>query len=266
MLISGGMSYLVPELLAQFTEFGIEESQIDNLLILHAHFDHVGVVPFLKRRNPSLKVYASARGWEVLEMPKAIATINDFSRKVAERMGKMDVYEQYEVEWRDDVDGEPLSEGDRIDLGDLEIEIYEIPGHSSCSIAAYAVQFRSLFPSDGGGIPYKDTILASGNSNYTLYQSSLEKLADLDVDYLCADHYGYVSGDEARDYMHRSIDLAQKHRAFIEEVYQRSGDMDTAVGEIVDIFFKRNPNYIIAPEIYVGIYRQIVRHIAGALE
>ena len=54
MLVSGGLSYLVPEILGQFNEFHIDETRITKLLILHAHFDHVGIVPFFKRRNPKL--------------------------------------------------------------------------------------------------------------------------------------------------------------------------------------------------------------------
>ena len=105
MIISGGMSYIVPELLQQFKEFGIDEERIKKLLILHSHFDHVGIVPFFKRRHPKMEVCASERGWEILQMPKAIATINEFSRNVAKRMGKEKVYSTYDLEWRDDVPG-----------------------------------------------------------------------------------------------------------------------------------------------------------------
>lgn len=38
MIISGGMSYIVPDILEQFEEFCIEEKEIKKLLILHSHF------------------------------------------------------------------------------------------------------------------------------------------------------------------------------------------------------------------------------------
>ena len=65
-IINGGMSYIVSDLLRQFKEFGIDEERITKLLILHAHFDHVGMVPFFKRRHPKIDIYASRRGWEIL--------------------------------------------------------------------------------------------------------------------------------------------------------------------------------------------------------
>jgi len=167
MIVSGGMSYIVSDLLQQFKEFGIDESRIKKLLILHSHFDHVGIVPFFKRRHPEIEVHASERGWEVLQMDKAVLTINEFSRNVTKRMKKEEVYSTYDLEWRNDVTGKTIREGDRIDLGGLEVSILETPGHSSCCIAAYVHKLKALFPTDGGGIPFDQTIVTSGNSNYT---------------------------------------------------------------------------------------------------
>ncbi|HUL23642.1 MAG TPA: MBL fold metallo-hydrolase, partial [Thermodesulfobacteriota bacterium] len=82
MIVSGGLSYIVPDVLQQLDEFGIEETRIKKLLILHSHFDHVGIVPFFKRRLPAMEIYASPRAWEVLQMDKAIVTINEFGRSV----------------------------------------------------------------------------------------------------------------------------------------------------------------------------------------
>ena len=121
-------------------------------------------------------------------MEKAVKTINEFSRKVAKRMGREDVYSTFDLEWRKDVTGKTVREGDRIALGDLEISILEIPGHSSCMIAAYVPEFKALFPSDGSGIPFDQTIIPSGNSNFTRYQENLERLNTLEVEYFCADH------------------------------------------------------------------------------
>ncbi len=266
MIVSGGMSYIVPDVLQQFETFGIDETRIKKLLILHAHFDHVGVVPFLKGRYPDLEVYASVRAWELLSQRKVIDTINEFSRHVAERMGMEKVYDTYDLEWRIGITGKPVSEGDQIDLGNLEIRIYETPGHSSCSISAYAPGLKALFASDSGGIPYRETIIPSGNSNYTKFQQSLEKLKDLEVEYACADHYGYLAGGEARGFIQNAIVAAKDHRATMEEVYRRTGDIETTVDEITDRDEGDNSDYIISPEIRKGISRQMVRHIADAIE
>ena len=266
MIISGGMSYIVPDLLRQMTDFNIDERRITKLLILHSHFDHIGIVPFLKRRLSQTEVYASEKAWKVLTTEKAIRTINEFSRTVARRMIREEVYSTYDLEWRDDISGKVVRDGDRFDLGEMTVSILEIPGHSSCSIAAYVPEWKALFPTDGGGIPFRETIITSGNSNYTRYQESLEKLKDLEVDYYCADHYGYLTGEEAGEFVPKSIEMAKQYRAEIENAYRTTGDIDKVAKAMIDSFYDENRNYFLSPEIFLEVYRQMVRHIASAME
>jgi glyoxylase-like metal-dependent hydrolase (beta-lactamase superfamily II) len=266
MMVSGGMSYIVSDLLEQFRVFKIDERRITKQLILHAHFDHLGVIPFLTRRNPDLRVYGSARAWELLGTDKVIMTINQFSRDVAKRMGREDVYESHDLDWDDKIIGQTVSEGEVIDLGNLSVRILETPGHSTCSITAYVPEMKVLFASDGGGIPYKDRIIASGNSNFTKYQESLERLKELDVEIVCADHYGYITGDDARRFIGESIESAKRERALIEETYRKTRDIETAAHELTEGFYRGGDDYLIAPEIFEGVYRQMVRHIAGVME
>ena len=265
MIVSGGMSYIVPDVLQQFEEFGIDEERITKLLILHSHFDHVGIIPFLKRRISGLTLYGSGRAWEILHMPKAIKTINAFSRTVASRVGREEVYTTHDLEWCESIEGQSVSEGDIMDLGDLSGYIYETPGHSSCSISFYVPKIKALFVSDGAGIPYGETILASGNSDFTKYQESLERLKDLDVKYICADHFGYITGEEARHFIKKSIDAARDFRGQIEDVYRQTGDIDSTVKILTDSFYRFNKGYFLAPEIMEGVNRQMVRHVAGTI-
>jgi len=265
MIISGGLSYLVPEILKQFEEFRIDETRIGKLLILHSHFDHGGIVPFFKRRNPKLQVYASARGWEILRMPRAIQTFNEFSHSVARRGGKEEILAGYDLDWKEGITGIPVFEGDRIDLGNLDVLVMETPGHSSCSISAYVPRLRALFPSDAGGIPYRDMIIASGNSNFTQYQQSLEKLRNLQIDYVCADHYGYVAGEEARGFIQKTIEVAKQERSLMEAACRRIGNIDSAAQELTRDYYHKHPDWVVSSEIVEGVYRQMLRHIAGTL-
>ncbi len=266
LILSGGMSYIVPDILEQFKEFRIDESKIKKLLILHSHFDHVGIIPFFKRRHPDMEVYGSERAWEILRMEKAISTINEFSRGVAKKMKKEDVYEIYDLDWRDDMGGKIVREGDQINLGDLKVSIIEIPGHSSCCIAAYLPNWKALFPTDGGGIPFEQTIITSGNSNFTKYQESLEKLKPLEVEIYGADHYGYVIGEEARNFISETIKKAKAFRTLLEEAYIQTKDIDKAAQKVIDSFYYENPSYFLSKEIYLDVHRQMIRHIASVIE
>ena len=261
MLINAGTVDLIPLLLGQFREFGIDEARITRLLVLHSHYDHVGTAPFFKRRNENLTLYASARGWRILGMRKVLAAINEAGRQAATRMGMETLYSDYQVAWGEDVAGEALSDGDRLGVEPFEGVIVETPGHSICSISYYVPALKALFPSDAGGIPYGDTILASGNANFTQYEKSLQLLKNLDVDYLCADHYGYISGSEAKTYILESIEAARKRRAEFLEVYGQTKDIEEATRSLVKTFYESRPDYFLSPEILTGIFRQMVRHM-----
>ncbi len=265
MLISGGMSYIVLDIMRQIRLFGIDLSRVSMLLILHAHFDHVGIVPYLKRQRPALEVLASRRAWELLGTPKVLETINSFSRAVASRMGRLEALDGYDLEWRADITGKALGEGDRIDLGGLEVQILETPGHSSCSISAWVPQLGAIFASDAGGIPFKDTIITSGNSDFTRFQENLERFKGLPVRYVCADHYGYVCGEEAWVFMSRAAETASQRRREMEELYLQTGDIEEAARELTRRFYAQNPDYLLTPEIFQGVFKQMVRHVAGQM-
>ncbi|KAF0154132.1 MAG: hypothetical protein FD159_2672 [Syntrophaceae bacterium] len=266
-LISAGLSYILPEYFRQISSWGISEEKIDHIIILHAHFDHVGVVPFLKRKWPHVKVYASSRGWEVLANPKAISVINEFTLKVCRRVrGNADILSSLNWQWRDDVLGENLKQNSCIDLGDRHVEVYETPGHSSCSISAYVPQLKALFPSDAAAIPYQDEYVITAGSSFEAYQQSLDKLAGLDVQLLCADHYGYITGEEATRYIAQSKSAAAQMIDKLCLTLRKEGGVEPAAARLVKLHFQRRPDYFVHPDILLSTYTQMLKQFAHSDE
>ncbi len=265
MLISAGISFILGDVLTQMKNFGIDEKKIKSLLILHSHFDHVGTVPYFKRTYPLIDIYASQRAWDILTMPKAIETMNAFSRMVAAKEGFQDVLANYDTEWRNDIAGNTVADGDVMAVDGMEVMIMETPGHSSCSISAYIPSLKTLLPSDAGGIPVDDAIFPSGNSNYTQFQQSLEKMKDLEVDFYCADHYGYISGEEARNYTRKTIEATRQLRSQIEDLYRKTNDIESSANTLTEELFKKHPDYFISKEIIAGVFGQMVKHIAKSM-
>jgi 2-aminobenzoylacetyl-CoA thioesterase len=266
-LISAGLSYILPELFRQVASSGISEKKIDHIIILHAHFDHVGVVPFLKRKWPHLKIYASARGWEVLANPKAISVINEFTLKVCRRVrGNADVLTSLDWQWRDDVHGEILKQNSCIDLGDRQIEIHETPGHSSCSISAYVPQLKALFPSDAVAIPYRDEYVIAAGSSFEAYQQSLDKMSLLDVEMICADHYGMVTGEEATHYIAQSKSAAGQMIDKLHGALSKEGSVERAAAQLVHLHYTQRPDYFVHPDILLRTYTQMLKQFSLSRE
>jgi glyoxylase-like metal-dependent hydrolase (beta-lactamase superfamily II) len=266
-LISAGLSYILPECFRQIAAWGINEKKIDHIIILHAHFDHVGVVPFLKRKWPHVTVYASSRGWEVLANPKAISVINEFTLKVCRRVrGSSDILSSLDWQWRDDVRGEHLKQNSCIDLGDRHVEVYETPGHSSCSISAYVPQLKALFPSDAAAIPYQDEYVIAAGSSFDAYQQSLDMLAGLDVQLLCADHYGYITGEEATRYIAQSKSAAGQMIDKLRLALRKEGGVEPAAARLVKLHFERWPDYFVHPDILLSTYAQMLKQFTHSDE
>jgi len=264
-LINGGLSYILPDVLTQMREFGIDPGEITKLLILHSHFDHVGMVPYFKRNYPAIEVLASEAAVKTFEKPKAIEFINSYNQLSAGERNES--LKGFDLEWRDDIEPLPVREGDIIDLGRVALKIYETPGHSNCSISAYEPDTGLLFASDAIGIPFSDKLFPSMNTNIDQFLNSLEKLRPLRVNVFCADHYGYITGDEAETIVSETIKEALRWKAQLYETFRRNAfDIDSAASEITSSLYEKMPGYFIAPEIIEGVFKQMFKYIAKTSE
>jgi len=265
-LINGGLAHILPDVRRQMRGFGLDPAKLTKILILHSHFDHIGVIPWFTRNNPGIEVYGSAETWRILQMQKAIDIANQFSRTVADKMGLGAALQDVDFAWRDDITGTTVGDGDRIDLGGTTLNILFTPGHTHCSITAYEPVRKALFASDAGGIPYRDGSFASANTNFTQYLESLEKMKPLAVDYLCADHYGYVTGEDARGFIDLTLREGRKLRALMEGILREKGGVDEAAKAMNVLFYRECPDYFIAPDILEGVFRQMMRFLEKNLQ
>ena len=265
-MINGGLAHILPDVRKQMKEFGIDPAKIAKILILHSHFDHIGVIPRFKRNWPTIEVYGSAETWRILQMQKAIDIANQFSKIVADKMGLGAALQGVDFAWRNDITGNTVAEGDRIDLGGTALNILYTPGHTNCSITAYEPDRKALFASDGGGIPYRDGSFASANTNFTQYMESLERMKPLVVDYLCADHYGYVTGEDARGFIDLTLREGKKLRAMMEGILKEKGNVDDAAKAMNVLFYQECPDYFISADILEGVFRQMMKFLEKNLQ
>lgn len=266
-MINGGMSCILPEVLGQMKEFGLDAAKVTRFLILHSHFDHAGIVPYFKRTYPKMEVMASAAAWNIFAMPKAITIMNSFSQMSAKQMGVGEALKGYDIDWRDDIRGTTVGEGSRIDLGGVTLNILETPGHTNCSVTAYEPNLKALFPSDAAGIPYGDLLFPSMNTNAEQFLESLEKMKPLAVRIFCADHYGYITGDEAATAVDQTIQEGRRWKAYLEDFYRKSnGDIDAATKSMTEFFYKEFPGYFIGPDILEGVFKGMIKYIGKTIQ
>ena len=261
-MVGGGMAHVIPDIIEQIRKFNIEEEKIKRIFILHAHFDHCGIVPYFKKRWPWAKVTASARAKEFLSTPKVIESINFMNQALLDRYGLKNKAEffgflPFEVEVE-----AVVGEGDVISCGGLLMEILDVPGHSSCSIAVYIPGEKAMFASDAGGIPFGDKIMTAANSNFDKYQESLKKMASYDVEIFLPEHFGARTGEDGRNYLKRSIEFADESRATLEESLKQTRDLNKSTEEITDRLMAEAPEDFLPREVMSMVVGQMLKFLS----
>jgi len=262
-ILGGGMTYIVFDVIRQLQEFNIEEKKIKQMVILHSHFDHCGIVPFFKRRWPWIQITASARAKELLDKPKVIESISFLNEMLLAERGLEEKAETPGLEFGEINVDHIVGEGDVIPCGDLSMEVIETPGHSSCSIAVYVPQEKAMFASDAGGIPFGDKVFTTANSNFDRYQDSLEKMAGYEIDVYLAEHFGARTGDDGRDYLRQSINDAMETRGILEASYRKTQDVQKSIQEITDRFMEWVPDGFMPRDIIEMVIGQMLKYIAA---
>ena len=264
-MLGGGMTYVIPDVLSQLANLGIDARKISRIIILHAHIDHVGIVSFFKRRWPWLTITASQRARENLLKPKMAKAILDFNTLLLSQAHMAERASEFGLDLENIEVDEVVKEGDIIACGDRTLEVIETPGHSSCSIAVYIREEKALMASDAGGVPFGDQIFTAANSNFDQYQASLEKMARYPALVHMAEHYGAFTGQDARQFLPRSITSAKTTRTLIEESLKRTGDVDQTVAEIAQILAQEAKGYFLPMEVMTMVLGQMTRYLAKTL-
>ncbi len=262
-LIGGGTAHILPDLIKQLKDYKIDENKIKRILILHSHFDHCGIVPFLKERWPWAKITASTRAKELLSDPKIVKSIASLNRMALSMHGLDKTKWEAELEFTGINVEETVTQKESISCGDLCLEVLDVPGHSSCSVAVYVEHQKAMFASDAGGVPIGDRIFTSANSNFDKYQASLKKMARYEIDVFLAEHYGARTGEDAHGYLKRAMADALKTRNMIEASYARTGNINESVKEITDRFMEIIPDDFMPEEIISLVAGQMLRYLVG---
>ena len=230
MFLGGGMSWIVPRLEQQLQEFGLDREQVKYLVIPHPHFDHCGAVPYLKRKYPHLNVLASDAAKAILAKPKVIAYIELVNLLMVEHFGLKDQYEKLGLKI-DAINVETaVNDSTVIDLGNgIKVSFTEVPGHSPGDVAAYVPALKALFPSDAvpctlGSVD--KLARPSPQFDFGRFKESLKKLAAFDTDILGFDHYGAVTGSDARQVMLNDIRMTDEYGKRIVSIYSQMKDFE----------------------------------------
>ncbi len=172
-LIDSGLGLSYDSLVENMLEARLDPRKLRFIIATHAHIDHVGGLSKFKR-DYGPTVVAHSLDADAIE-------IGDAERLALDLYG-VD-YEPCHVDLKLSRDVEILR------IGDLELTILHIPGHTPGSISIYldVGGQRLLFGQDIHG-PFSPR----WGSNLDHWRKSMEKLLQLDADILLEGHFGVI--------------------------------------------------------------------------
>lgn len=170
----------------------IEVTDVETIILTHAHYDHWGAVEEIKRET----------GADIALHRQDVVLLSHDVSSVAAMFG---------ANAAAFIPDRILDEGDSIEMGDsTRLIILHTPGHTPGSICLYHPESRSLFSGDtvfpGGSFGRTD--LTGGDQQ--LLVDSLERLAGLDVDILYPGH-GEVTERDVTGQIRMSLHLARTY-------------------------------------------------------
>jgi glyoxylase-like metal-dependent hydrolase (beta-lactamase superfamily II) len=209
-LLEAGAGIELPPLLGYIERTGVRPDRIRKLFISHAHADHAG---------GSAKLRTALR-LELVASPE----VADIIRCGDEQRAGVDIGKEqgsYARDYRFEptpVDGE-LRDGDRIRVGDLEVEVVATPGHSAghLSFLVHAPNRSDLFSGDallfGGEIILQNT----WDCDLTAQIDSLRRLGDHRFEGFFPSHLAFSVTDGER---HLRVALNALDRGAIPPIWR----------------------------------------------
>ncbi len=232
-LFDAGITFMGPLYLKALQEHLGDAGLLRLHFLTHSHFDHAGASPYLKRRIPGLQIGASAAAAVTFGKAGAVELIRSLSCPLEEKYAFLSGGEA--VEFTGLAVDMILEEGQVFSLGaGLTCRVLATPGHTRDSLSFYLPEMKALVTGEAAGVFDRDfRIHPEFTSSYRDYLNSLEKMADLDIEIIMMSHFFTLIGDDARDYLKKSLTATLLFRERIENLLREKGGNRQAVVETV---------------------------------
>ncbi len=176
----------------QLRQLGIANEDVEHLVVLHAHWDHVCGLPYFREFFPNATVLGSAKSREVLGKAKIVEQFRENDERWCTRLrdrGHLEDLPAFLPYNRISVD-QVVEDEQTVELGGIPVRFLATPGHSPCSLSAHLPTERALLVSDAIGfyLPEADGFLPMFFQSVEQTLDSIDRVAGIDVDILGYGH------------------------------------------------------------------------------
>ncbi len=235
-IFEGGVGATGPIVKEQLAELGIADDLIKQVIITHAHPDHVMAVPAFRKMFPDVKVCASKIAAGTLAVEKAIGFFCKIDGMLTEVLLKSgSIKEKHRPEPMKEkqiaVD-QILNDGDTVTVGRRTFKVLATPGHSDCSLSFHEPASGLLIISDVTGfyIPESGYFWPNYFTGYGTTLDSIKRLIALDAEILFLSHNAVIKGkDDAKAFFNAAIKAIESyHKRIMTELESGKAPEDIA--------------------------------------
>ena len=224
-VFEGGTGAMGPLLREQMHQLEIDTGLVKQVVIPHAHPDHVMAVPLFREMFPGVSVAASETAAKTLSVEKAISYFCQIDEALTGSLLKAGIIGPQHrpkplAEKQIPVD-RLIGEGDTITVDGLSWNVLQTPGHSECALSFHQSDGRLLLISDAAPyyLPEHDCWWPDYFAGYGAYLDSLARLAGVGAEILCLGHNGVIRGvQDVESYFGKAtLATQQYHERIIDE-------------------------------------------------
>ncbi|MWC27956.1 MBL fold metallo-hydrolase [Paenibacillus sp. MMS18-CY102] len=204
-LVDAGYPGRLEDLVKGFAEAGIDEQQLQAIIITHQDIDHIGGLPaFLAHLNRSVDVLAHGLEKPYIQGDRRLIKITDDALANVDAMIPPEVPEQWRQAFKAMLENPPSAPVDRLIKGGDRLPlcggiiVIDTPGHTPGHISLYHEASRTLIAGDAlivenGQLCASDPLLAT---DYGQAMRSLGEFAAFPIAHVVCHHGGHYTGED----------------------------------------------------------------------
>jgi len=202
-IFEGGVGAAGPLVKEQLVGLDVPGDIVKQIIVTHAHPDHVMAVPAFREMFPEATVCASKAAAGTLAVEKAVGFFAKIDGMLTEALIKAgsikDKHRPEPLTEKQIAVDKILADGDTLTVGRRKFDVLATPGHSDCSLSFHESATCLLIISDATGyyIPDRGYFWPNYFADYGAYIESIRQLAALDAETVCLSHNAVVKGAEA---------------------------------------------------------------------